>query len=322
MVAEKGPDGDGIRNCPWVAYLHNNERVPGQHLHLVLSRVSFDGKIVSDQYERFRVMEVMRGLRWTFAWSPCSLGERSRSQAYPHDAKGRAQDREFIMLRAQIDAAGVNARTIPGFVERLGGSGSPGAPQDIAQRTPSRGELSTRLQRADLAGLGSRPVLLDRALAERFGLAQEGDVLRAVELGSRDLERLRSVGLEPDRVEACGGGRAVASWLVQGSPRDQDVYQRMVQAAVPGRLCDGEAAIGPGAARLRLRHSKPGANRLRRPFPPRLNRRSGDRPGPGARSATRGEPADRRLSSRGTPRGCGQVRGRTGFPPSGWKSSA
>ena len=241
MVAERVRTEMGYENCPWVAYLHNNERVPGQHLHLVLSRVTFDGKIVSDQYERFRVMEVMRGLEVDLRLEPVQSGERSRPQAYPHDAKGRAQDREFIMLRAQIDAAGVNARTIPGFVERLEAAGV-----RVHLKTSRNGHLqgaSFQLASSERIWRGSdlgRSYSIGR-LAGRFGLAQEGDVLRAVELGPRDLERLRSVGLEPDRVEASGGGRAVASWLVQGSPRDQDVYQRMVQAAVPGRLCERES---------------------------------------------------------------------------------
>ena len=53
----------GFESCPWVAYLHDNEGGrEGQHLHLVLSRVPFYGKIVSDRNDRSRVMKVKRSL--------------------------------------------------------------------------------------------------------------------------------------------------------------------------------------------------------------------------------------------------------------------
>ncbi len=48
-VAERVRTEMGFENCPWAAYLHNNEDGRhGQHIHLVLSRVTLDGKIVSD----------------------------------------------------------------------------------------------------------------------------------------------------------------------------------------------------------------------------------------------------------------------------------
>jgi hypothetical protein len=50
-------------SCPWVAYLHNNEDGgEGQHLHLILSRVCFNGEIVSDRNDRGRIMAVKRSL--------------------------------------------------------------------------------------------------------------------------------------------------------------------------------------------------------------------------------------------------------------------
>jgi hypothetical protein len=53
----------GFEDCPWAAYLHENENGPdGQHLHLVLGRITFDGKLVSDRNDRYRIMKVMRGL--------------------------------------------------------------------------------------------------------------------------------------------------------------------------------------------------------------------------------------------------------------------
>ncbi len=108
-VAERVRTEMGFENCPWAAYLHDNEGGrAGQHLHLVLSRVSFDGKIVSDRNDRFRIMEVMRGLELELGLEPVQSGERSRSRAYPHDEDGRARDRELIMLKAQIDAAGAS----------------------------------------------------------------------------------------------------------------------------------------------------------------------------------------------------------------------
>jgi len=58
----------GYEECPWAAYLlkHEDGR-RGEYLHLVLSRVTFDGKIVSDQY---RVLRVARRLERDLGLAP------------------------------------------------------------------------------------------------------------------------------------------------------------------------------------------------------------------------------------------------------------
>ncbi|HSS49802.1 MAG TPA: hypothetical protein VLX28_12740, partial [Thermoanaerobaculia bacterium] len=58
----------GYEECPWAAYLHKYENGRrGEYLHLVLSRVTFDGKIVSDQY---RVLKVTRRLERDLGLAP------------------------------------------------------------------------------------------------------------------------------------------------------------------------------------------------------------------------------------------------------------
>src|SRR5262245_12484812 len=100
----------GYENYPWPAYLHNNDGGRGgQHIDLVLSRVTVDGKIVADRFERFRVMDVMRGLERDFGLEPVLSRDRSQPRLYPHSEVGRERERELIMLRAHIDAAGGNA---------------------------------------------------------------------------------------------------------------------------------------------------------------------------------------------------------------------
>jgi hypothetical protein len=238
-VAERVRIEMGFENCPWAAYLHNNEDGrAGQHLHLVLSRVSFDGKIVSDRNDRFRIMEVMRGLELELGLEPVRSGERSRSRAYPHDAEGRATDRELIMLRAQIDAAGANARTVRGFVERLEAAGVR-AHLKVSRNGHLQG-ASFQLGESDRIWKGSdlgRAYSIAR-LVERFDLAQEGEVLQAYELRPREVHRLRSLGLAPDRVESSSSGRLTVGWVLIGTPREQALYQQWIQAALPGRLCD------------------------------------------------------------------------------------
>ncbi len=238
-VAERVRIEMGFDNCPWAAYLHNNEdRRDGQHLHLVVSRVSFDGEIVSDRNDRIRVMAIMRALELEHGLEPVLSGERSRSRAYPHNEEGRARDRELIMLRAQIDAAGANARTLRGFVERLEAAGV-----RAHLKISSNGHLqgaSYQLEGSERFWKGSdlgRAYSIGR-LVERFGLAQEGELLRAYEVRPRELQQLRSVGLEPDRVEGTSNGRLTVAWALAGNPREQDLYQQWVQAALPGRLCE------------------------------------------------------------------------------------
>ncbi len=239
LVADRVRTEMGFENCPWAAYLHNNEDGrEGQHLHLVLSRVTFDGQIVSDRNDRFRVMEVMRGLELDFGMEPVLSHERARSRAYPHDADGRAQDREITMLRALIDAAGPNARTLRGFVEGLEVSGVQ-AHLKISRNGNLQG-ASFQLGDSERIWKGSdlgRAYSIGR-LVERFGLAQEGEVLRAYEVRPRELSKLRSAGLEPDRIESSDAGRLTVSWIVVGRAREQDVYQQWVQTALPGRLCE------------------------------------------------------------------------------------
>jgi len=238
LVADRVRTEMGFENCPWAAYLHNNEDGrEGQHLHLVLSRVTFDGQIVSDRNDRIRVMEFMRVLERDFGMEPVLSHERARSRAYPHSAEGRDQDREITMLRALIDAAGPNARTLRGFVERLEVSGV-----QAHLKISSKGNLqgaSFQLGEGERIWKGSdlgRAYSIGR-LVERFGLAQEGELLRAYEVRPRELLKLRSAGLEPDRIES-SDGRMTVSWIVVGRAREQDVYQQWVQAALPGRLCE------------------------------------------------------------------------------------
>lgn len=239
LVADRVRTEMGFENCPWAAYLHNNEHErEGQHLHLVLSRVTFDGKIVSDRFERYRVMEVMRGLERDLGLEPVLTQERNQPRLYPNSTVGRSRDREFVMLRAHIDAAGANARTLDGFVERLEAAGV-GVHLKISRNGHLQG-ASFQLGDSDRAWKGSdlgRAYSIGR-LAERFELAQEGEELRACELRPRELQKLRSVGLTPDRVESSEAGRLTASWALIGGPRERDAYQQWVQAALPGRLCE------------------------------------------------------------------------------------
>jgi relaxase-like protein len=243
QVAERVRTEMGYENCPWAAYLHNNEGGrEGQHVHLVLSRVTFDGKIVSDKFERYRVMEVMRGLERDLGLEPVLSRDRNQPRLYPHSAVGRERERELIMLRAHIDAAGANARTLSGFIERL---------EEAGVRVHLKISVNGHLQGASFELGGSDRIWkgsdLGRAysigrLVQRYELAQEGEVLRACELRPRELAHLRSAGLTPDRVESSEGGRFTVAWSLVGGPREQDAYQQWVQAAIPGRLCErGEA---------------------------------------------------------------------------------
>lgn len=239
LVVERVRIEMGFENCPWAAYLHDNEGGrEGQHVHLVLSRVTLDGKIVSDKNDRFRVMDVMRALEHDLGLEAVQSKERNAPRLYPHGPEGRERGREFIMLRAQIDAAGANARTLNGFVERLEAAGV-----RVHLKVSRNGHLqgaSYQLEGSHRIWKGSdlgRAYSIGR-LAERFELAQEGEVLRAHEVRPRELAQLRSAGLAPDRVEGSGDGRVTVSWALVGTPREQDVYQQLVQAALPGRLCE------------------------------------------------------------------------------------
>ncbi len=68
LAAERVRYELGYEECPWAAYLHRYENGRrGEYLHLVVSRVTFGGKIVSDRY---RVLKLMRGLERDLGLEP------------------------------------------------------------------------------------------------------------------------------------------------------------------------------------------------------------------------------------------------------------
>jgi relaxase-like protein len=228
----------GFEDCPWAAYLHPHDEQGRQHLHLVLSRVSIDGRIVSDRNDFFRAMDVMRGLEVELGLEPVVSRERSTPRGNPRSPEAQAREREFALLRAQIDAAAARSRTVGGLVERLEAQGV-----RVHLKVSRNGHLqgvSLQLGDSERIWKGSelgRSYSIGR-LIERFELAQEGDSLRVHEVTGRELRRLRSLGLDPDRIDPSEGKRYSVFWRLIGNPSEQDAYQRLIHKALPGRPCE------------------------------------------------------------------------------------
>ena len=46
---------DPVRDVPWVAIRHGDN-----HIHIVASRVRYDGRAINDSHERYRLIELER----------------------------------------------------------------------------------------------------------------------------------------------------------------------------------------------------------------------------------------------------------------------
>ena len=120
------------------------------------------------------VLEVMRGLERDLGLEPVLSRDRNQPRLYPHSDLGQEREREFVMLRAHIDAAGANARTLSGFVERLEAAGG-----RVHLKISVNGHLqgaSFQLADSDRIWKGSdlgRPYSIGR-LVQRFELGLTG----------------------------------------------------------------------------------------------------------------------------------------------------
>src|SRR6185295_1929261 len=60
QIAEQTIAGMGFSGSPWISYLHRDAREV--HLHLVASRIAFDGSIVSDAHDYARAQRILRSI--------------------------------------------------------------------------------------------------------------------------------------------------------------------------------------------------------------------------------------------------------------------
>ena len=117
-VAERIAAGMGFAEAPWVAYLHRDARE--EHLHLVASRVTYDGRVVSEQNDYRRGMAVLRGIERDLG---LSLGPPERPDRKPPGLAEIRSVPEGLSVRAwlqrEIERAAEGRVSLKTFFERL-----------------------------------------------------------------------------------------------------------------------------------------------------------------------------------------------------------
>lgn len=202
----------GYEDVPFVLVRHTNRE--HDHVHIVASRVRYDGSVVSDRQDRFKGLSAVRELSREFGLSMGSPSSRSRVAAEVRAlVRSAAQGRPtFATFLSRLEASGVRvtthvsptARKVQGLSFHLDGV------------TFKASHLGRDLSWSGLQKLGVRydpktdlPLVLARS--SRQAVSLEGSAWSDGTV--RDLShRLRSL-----RAESRGGGTAARDLIRRGS---------------------------------------------------------------------------------------------------------
>ncbi|HSF44015.1 MAG TPA: relaxase/mobilization nuclease domain-containing protein [Thermoanaerobaculia bacterium] len=226
----------GYDNSPFMAYLHAHEG--GRHLHIATYRVRFDGRLVSDSMDRYRIMAVCRELERRFSLTIATPG-RNRHLTRPALEKAVKQpDREVRLaaVRRAISEAAAESFTLRELVTRLYTMGIT-THLKVARNTGKLQGVSFELPI-------SREIIRGSTLGKQFSLANlcnahnlavdhaaSGPVLVMHGLTNLELRRLRQ-SLPPDRVVS-EGSRQNAYWVLPASASD---FADLVVTRMPHRF--------------------------------------------------------------------------------------
>ena len=226
----------GYDDSPFMAYLHTHEG--GRHLHIATYRVRFDGGLVSDSMDRYRIMAVCRELERRFSLT-IATPQRSRRLTRPALEKAVQQpDREVRLaaVRRAISEAAAESFTLRELVTRLYSMGIT-THLKVARNTGKLQGVSFELP-------VSREIIRGSTLGKQFSLANlcnahnlavdhaaSGPVLVMHGLTNLELRRLRQ-SLPPDRVVS-EGSRQNAYWVLPVAASD---FADLVVTRMPHRF--------------------------------------------------------------------------------------
>ena len=259
----------GFNDTPYVLVRHNNRE--HDHVHIVASRVRYDGSVVSDRQDRFKGLAAVRELSREYG---LAMGPRRGAAVLPEELRTlirRAAGGQptFATFLARLEASGVRVTTylsarsqkVQGLAFHLDGATFKGS--QLGRELTWNGlqkSLGVRYEPAtDLPALLARSSRQpDRADHSAWSPATLGDLsnrlrtlrtgTRAGEVASRDLLRK---GSEAFRVTA-----HVARFL-EGTHRLADASRQIARALAPGEhlslaLSFLGAVRSPGTAALFL----------------------------------------------------------------------
>jgi hypothetical protein len=233
----------GFDNAPWVAYLHDHG--DGRHLHLAAYRVTFDGKLVSDSNERWRMEALARELEQQFGLTVAKRSKEARLTRPALERLLKDPDRATVLdgLRRALDEAASRRDTLRGFMTELHRLGvvaqlkiarNTGTLQGITFELPD----GTHLKGSDLGKKFSLASLINRHEL-RIDRRPEGPILTASEVTEKEYLTLGREGLPPDHAHRCGNRRTLFWQLPPGREVE---FTDLVAARLPHRyLASAEA---------------------------------------------------------------------------------
>jgi hypothetical protein len=227
----------GYDYSPYVAYLHDHGE--GRHLHVATYRVNFEGRLVSDSNDRFKLMELARDLERTYGLevatkkNPVSLTRAELERRLRDSGREAAQQ----SLRDAIDQAASQHQTVRAFLSELHRLGiqanlkvarKSGVAQGITFTLPD----GTTIKGSDLGKKYSLGALCNR-YELRLDLRPEGPFLVASEISQREYKTLERDGLAAD-VAVRYGSRRTLYW--QLPPGDEVAFVDLIALRLPHRL--------------------------------------------------------------------------------------
>jgi len=188
--------GLGYSDVPFVVYRHTDRE--HDHIHIVASRVTYDGKLVSDSNDRQRGMALCRQIEKLYqleAPTPRNV-EPALRQEEIHGVKNKGEEHLKAKLRAAIHKSGEGRPALLVFIERLEHQGV-----CVTLNQTSKGSIrgiSFEIEGSAFAGSSLGRDFSWAHLQRTFGLAQDQTVLRQPSAShsswsAEALDRLRSL---------------------------------------------------------------------------------------------------------------------------------
>jgi len=109
----------GFSNSPYVAYLHDHG--DGRHLHIAAYRVTFEGRLVSDSNDRFKIMAVAREIEQAYGLTVARPKHPIHLTRPALERLLRDPDRVKVLtaIRRAVDQAGAKHDTVRAFLTEL-----------------------------------------------------------------------------------------------------------------------------------------------------------------------------------------------------------
>lgn len=181
----------GYKNCPYVIVEHREKE--HQHFHILLSRIDFDGQVISDKYDYLTLRKWARETEQKYNLTPTAERSARRSLTRAQIEKHSREETvpPFYQLQAHIDVA-VN-KPIPEFIEHLESKGvgikfrfekaaAVGVSFSFMERNFAGGHLGTDFDWQGLQnrGLDYEPVRDNAEMAAASGRAGERERMRTI----------------------------------------------------------------------------------------------------------------------------------------------